>query len=149
MDLEEITKLLDLVNSSNVEEFELESEGFKIKIKKGKVIAVSDPAVNEIIKTNESLPASKTESEDEFDESKHFIIKSPMVGTFYRAPAPDADPYVEMGSIVNPNTVVCIVEAMKLMNEIKAETNGKIIKILVENAHPVEYGQDLFIVELV
>jgi len=144
MNLEEITKLMDLVNSSNVEEFELELEGFKIKIKKGKVVSTNDPAVEMVAKPASGLPESKS-GEEELDT---FIIKSPMVGTFYRAPAPDTEPYIEMGAIVNPDTVVCIVEAMKLMNEIKAETHGRIIKILVENAHPVEYGQDLFIVEL-
>jgi len=144
MNLEEITKLMDLVNSSNVEEFELELEGFKIKIKKGKVVSTSDPAVEMVTKSAPGLPESKSGEE----ELNTFIIKSPMVGTFYRAPAPDAEPYIEIGAIVNPDAVVCIVEAMKLMNEIKAETHGRIIKILVENAHPVEYGQDLFIVEL-
>jgi len=144
MDLEEITKLLDLVNSSNVDEFELEQEGFKIKIKKGRVVTVSDPVVEAVARSMPNLPEKKGVEEGH----NIFIIKSPVVGTFYRAPAPDAPPYVELGAIVNSDTVVCIVEAMKLMNEIKAETHGRVIKILVENVHPVEYGQDLFVVEL-
>jgi acetyl-CoA carboxylase biotin carboxyl carrier protein len=78
---------------------------------------------------------------------QHAAITSPMVGTFYRAPAPDADPYVEVGDIVEVGQTICIVEAMKLMNEIESEVRGRVVKILVENAQPVEYGQTLFLVE--
>jgi acetyl-CoA carboxylase biotin carboxyl carrier protein len=80
-------------------------------------------------------------------EKKTIAITSPMVGTYYRAPAPDADPYVEMGDMVEVGQTVCIVEAMKLMNEIESEVRGRIVQILVENAHPVEFGQTLFLLE--
>ncbi len=80
-------------------------------------------------------------------EKKYHEIKSPIVGTFYRAPSPDAEPYVKVGDIVQAGQVLCIVEAMKLMNEIESDINGKIVQILVENAQPVEYGQTLFLIE--
>lgn len=89
----------------------------------------------------------EAKKEEEEKETEHIPIKSPMVGTFYRAPAPDEPPYVEVGDVVNEETVVCIVEAMKVMNEIKAECRGKVAKILVENGQPVEYGQPLFLIE--
>jgi acetyl-CoA carboxylase biotin carboxyl carrier protein len=105
--------------------------------------------------TAETTPAAgptkeyiaEKEVEEAEGEEKYIIIKSPMVGTFYRAPAPDAPPYIEIGDEVKEDTVLCIVEAMKLMNEIKAETRGKIADILAENGQPVEYGQPLFLVE--
>ncbi|MCX7766092.1 MAG: acetyl-CoA carboxylase biotin carboxyl carrier protein [Candidatus Sumerlaeia bacterium] len=81
------------------------------------------------------------------EEEKLLVIKAPMVGTFYRAPSPDAPPYVEVGDPVKEDTVLCIIEAMKLMNEIKADCRGKVVKILVENGQPVEYGQPIFVIE--
>lgn len=98
------------------------------------------------VESDASAPP-KPESSDATVEEKLASIKSPMVGTFYRAPAPDAPSYVEVGDEINEDTVLCIVEAMKLMNEIKAETRGKVAQILVENGQPVEYGQPLFIIE--
>lgn len=92
----------------------------------------------------EEAPAAKEEAPEELSGVE---IKSPMVGTFYRAPSPDAPSYVEVGSVINPDTVLCIVEAMKLMNEIKAEMRGKVLKVLVENGQPVEFNQPLFLVE--
>jgi len=96
----------------------------------------------------ESAPAIGPAAEEREDESKNLVpIKSPMVGTFYRSPAPDADPYVEQNSYIDVGQTVCIVEAMKLMNEIESDVKGRIARILVENAQPVEYGQVLFLVE--
>jgi len=105
--------------------------------------SVTAPAEVKEEKTRE-----KTEVPEVEIGKKYHEIKSPIVGTFYRAPAPDAEPYVKVGDEVFPGTVLCIVEAMKLMNEIESDVHGKIVKILVENAQPVEYGQPLFLIEL-
>jgi acetyl-CoA carboxylase biotin carboxyl carrier protein len=150
MDLNLIKRLVKIVNSSDITDLEVQEDGLKVKISKkirGTQIVTHShlqPApVQEAAKAQpETLPAeieSKTENQHE--------IKSPIVGTFYRAPAPDADPYVQIGDIVSPGTVLCIVEAMKLMNEIESDVSGKIIKILVENGKPVEYSQPLFLIQ--
>jgi acetyl-CoA carboxylase biotin carboxyl carrier protein len=121
------------------------------------VMPVAAPAVvsppNGVPPAGSAMEAPRTNSTEQKTEeaavsAKHVQIKSPMVGTFYRAPAPDAPPYVDVGDEVKEDTVLCIVEAMKLMNEIKAEIRGKIVEILVENGQPVEYGQPLFLAEL-
>ncbi|MGB5848177.1 MAG: acetyl-CoA carboxylase biotin carboxyl carrier protein [Ignavibacteriaceae bacterium] len=104
--------------------------------------SVEAPA-NPTAVTEGKTPAEKSEkSTDNFHD-----INSPIVGTFYRAPAPDADPYVQVGDSVSPGTVLCVVEAMKLMNEIESDVAGKVVKILVENGRPVEYNQPLFFIE--
>ena len=91
--------------------------------------------------------ASEAQATEAAKPDRSVAITSPMVGTFYRAPAPDADPYVEVGDMVEVGQTVCIVEAMKLMNEIEAEARGRVVQILVENSHPVEFGQKLFLIE--
>ncbi|MEN3038442.1 MAG: acetyl-CoA carboxylase biotin carboxyl carrier protein [Candidatus Kryptonium sp.] len=106
----------------------------------------SVPAPAEV---KEAKPQEKTETPTVETGKKYHEIKSPIVGTFYRAPAPDAEPYVKVGDEVFPGTVLCIVEAMKLMNEIESDVHGIVAKILVENAQPVEYGQPLFLIELI
>lgn len=150
MELEEVRHIIDLMNAHGLSEFELEENGVRIMIKKGlqapvihTVQAVASPAGA----APESKPASQTPAESAVDESRFVEIKAPFVGTFYRAPSPDAEPYVTEGQEVNPETVLCIVEAMKVMNEIKAEAHGFVRAILVENAHPVQFGQPLFKIE--
>ena len=141
MDLKELEALIRLVEQSEISELEITKFlGRKIRISKviPKKMADNPGAGTEIKVEKKHNPEAKTE-----DLSP---IKSPMVGTFYRGPAPDAPPYVEVGDIVRPGQVVCIVEAMKLMNEIEAELEGEIVKICVKNEEPVEYGQDLFLV---
>ena len=150
IDLKDIKAIIDLMRKNSVSEFELENQEFKIKLKRGTnggggaaaaedapvlayvqpPIAVSPPAITPLV----SAPVTPNELE----------IKSPMIGTFYRAPSPESAPYVEVGTEVNPETVVCIIEAMKVMNEIKAEAKGVITQVMVENAKPVEFGQPLF-----
>ena len=102
------------------------------------------------INPSPSLLEPKTEKKEESkpEENNYYEIKSPIVGTFYKAPAPDAEPYAKVGQKVSPGSVLCIVEAMKLMNEIESDISGKIVKILVENGKPVEYNQPLFLIEL-
>jgi acetyl-CoA carboxylase biotin carboxyl carrier protein len=149
VDLKDIKAIVDLMKKNSISEFELEKQDFKIKLKRGNgapmaaPINIDDayppgylPPVAPPVLPAGSLPALAASNELE--------IKSPMVGTFYRAPSPEAANYCEIGSEVNPDTVVCIIEAMKVMNEIKAEVRGVITQCLVENAKPIEFGQPLF-----
>lgn len=163
MDLKDIRQIIKIVESSNISEFELEEGGTKVKIIKHSggvnTVPVSDvqvitaPIPQQVVQTpiNKAVsekPAAQPESEAQNDVSDNLVeVRSPMVGTFYRAPSPDADAYVEIGQSVSVGQTLCIVEAMKLMNEIEAELSGKIVKILVENAQPVEYNQPLFLIE--
>ena len=153
MNLKEIKEIIALMNENNLNEIEIEREGLKLKLKKsttGEVTAVASVPHYAV----ESLPAPKVASAvvsavgGPADASKVTKeIKSPMVGTFYRAPSPEAEAFVEVGQTVEVGQVVCIVEAMKLMNEIKSEVRGKITEVAVQNAEPVEFGQTLFVVE--
>lgn len=157
MDLDLIKKLVKIVDSSGVTDLEIEESGMKIKIAK-KIrssqvitqaqipIAPAQPVIQPAAGVEET---TKQKAEVETTAANLHEIRSPIVGTFYRAPAPDADSYVQVGSVVSPGSVLCIVEAMKLMNEIESDINGKVVKILVENGKPVEYNQPLFLIELV
>ncbi len=111
-------------------------------------VAQSQPPASVEVKKEEKASVESTETTAVETGKKYHEIKSPIVGTFYRAPAPDAEPYVKVGDEVFPGTVLCIVEAMKLMNEIESDVHGRVAKILVENAQPVEYSQPLFLIEL-
>ena len=145
MNLEEIKSLIELISDTDVTEIALEEEDLKIKIKRG----CQQPG-GYVQQMEENLhvqaPVARY-SEGEEDNQNREEVVAPMVGTFYRAPAPEAPPFVEKGDIVNPGDTLCIIEAMKLMNEIEVETRSKIIEILVENGQPVEYGEPLFIIE--
>ena len=151
MNLKEIKEIITLMNENNLNEIEIEREGLKLKLRKS---AGSDGLMaSPTHYTVESLPALKAvplaipTAPGAVDASKNNKdIKSPMVGTFYRAPSPEAESFVEVGQTVEVGQVVCIVEAMKLMNEIKSEVRGKITEVAVQNAEPVEFGQTLFIV---
>jgi len=147
MDIKKLEKIVKLLEDHNLQEIEIEEKDSRIKVKRdsGSIspqpyLTPSPPPVQESVKAQEKV-------EDKSPESPHKIIKSPMVGTFYRSPGQDASPYVEEGQVVNKGQVLCIVEAMKLMNEIEAEIKGKIVAILVENGQPVEYGEPLFEIE--
>lgn len=164
MDLNYLKKLLKIVDESGVDEVEIEEEGQKIRIKKSPDVKVNSqgfvsyqlPGQNFQVFPQASItnkvtqPTEITKLEEAKPQEtviKYHEIKSPIVGTFYRAPSPDAEPFVKVGDAVSVGQVLCIVEAMKLMNEIESDVNGKIVKILVENAQPVEYGQTLFLIE--
>jgi acetyl-CoA carboxylase biotin carboxyl carrier protein len=159
VDLKDIKAIIDLMKKNSVSEFELEKEDFKIKLKRTSNSGPASPVtyeeaslvtyappmalasgsggqVNAAPTIAGAAPASANSGEQE--------IKSPMIGTFYRSPSPEAGPYIEVGMEVNPETVVCIIEAMKVMNEIKAEARGIVTQVLVENAKPVEFGQPMF-----
>ncbi len=151
MDLNIIKKLIKILESSEVTDLEFEENGTRIKLaKKVRVAqAISFPQASSIpVNQQASVSISKTDEKKSDDENAGLHeIKSPIVGTFYRAPAPDADSYVQVGDDVSAGTVLCIVEAMKLMNEIESDVSGKIVKILVESGKPVEYNQPLFLLQ--
>ena len=147
MDIKDIKAIIDLMKKNSVSEFELERQDFKIRLKRGAngssppvqyeepTVLAYAPAVSALASVPTSPPPAP---------SNELEIKSPMIGTFYRAPSPESASYVEVGTEVNADTVVCIIEAMKVMNEIKAEVKGVVTQVLVENAKPVEFGQPLF-----
>ncbi len=148
MDLKDIKAVVELMRKNSISEFEMENQGFKIKLKRGTNGAVLPASYDDLSPAPvltaapsvglAALPAAAPVLSSDME------VKSPMIGTFYRAPSPESGPYVEVGTEVGPDTVVCIIEAMKVMNEIKAEVKGVISKVLVENAKPVEYGQPMF-----
>src|ERR1043166_9546144 len=163
VNMNELRKLVALINDNGLTLLELEREGFRVKIGRGPFI--TEEAANALTAATDrqiaaaplaaaapvqSIPANApshpgAQAEEAASEDQDLqLIKSPIVGTFYRAAAPTADSFVRIGSQVEPTTVVCIIEAMKLMNEIQAETTGEVVKIYVENGQAVEYGQPLF-----
>ena len=144
MDLKDIKAIIDLMKKNSISEFELERQDFKIKLKRGgaQIVQYEDvPTVAVPVGTAQvALPATSASAA----ATGEVEIKSPMIGTLYRAPSPESANYVEVGSEVNADTVVCIIEAMKVMNEIKAEVRGVITEIIIDNAKPVEFGQPMF-----
>ena len=149
MNLKEIKAIVELMNENELTEIEVEREGVKLKIKKaaGDVVeTVMRPAVEYRMPAVPAVPVPADGSAANAQNNLK-LISSPMVGTFYRAPSPESPPFVDQGQTVEVGQVVCIVEAMKLMNEIKSEVRGKIVKIAVDNAEPVEFGQTLFEIE--
>ena len=155
MDKDFIFQLLDKIKGSKIEEVEISYNDIKIKVKQ----YVAPKKVVQQISSNQSLPVvdnqlpvpteekREEEKKEKKEEKKYHVIKSPLVGTFYRAPSPGAPPFVEEGDIVSKGQVLCIIEALKVMNEIESDIDGKVVKILVENGQPVEYGQELFYIE--
>jgi acetyl-CoA carboxylase biotin carboxyl carrier protein len=150
VDLKDIKAIIDLMKKNSISEFELERQEFKIRLKRGVAgappVAYEDQPVGYV--TGGSMPSvvplPLPTSGMGTSGSSEQEIKAPMIGTFYRAPSPEAGNYVEIGTEVNPDSVVCIIEAMKVMNEIKAEVRGVVTQILVDNAKPVEFGQPMF-----
>jgi acetyl-CoA carboxylase biotin carboxyl carrier protein len=166
MDLSLVKKLVKLLSESDVDEIEIEEEGKKIRIAKhadrsprgfsisGVPMGIPQgqmppPPQAYIPAPQQAVPAvpSPAPTTPAPDAGKYHEVRSPIVGTFYRAPAPDANPFVQVGSEIESGTVLCIIEAMKLMNEIESDVAGKVSKILVENGQPVEYDQVLFLIE--
>ncbi len=151
MDLKEIKSIIDLMRKNSLSEFELEEKDFKIKLKRPiggshgpAVTPVDDPELTAYAPLSRPSASTAPAPAPVSSTANDAEIKSPMIGTFYRTPSPDAAPYAEVGTEVGPETVVCIIEAMKVMNEIKAEARGVVTEVLVENGKPVEFGQPLF-----
>ncbi|WP_147802872.1 acetyl-CoA carboxylase biotin carboxyl carrier protein [Alkalicoccus halolimnae] len=162
--IQEIRELIKLIDDSSINEFKYEQNGAKVLLKKQgfsqntvqikpeQENASKEPAapvkeINEAPVQAAEVKEDPKEKKESSDHENFHTITSPMVGTFYEAPSPESGPYIKKGDKVNEESIVCIVEAMKLMNEIEAEVNGEIVDILVENGELVEYGQDLFLVK--
>lgn len=155
MNLKEIKELIELLKNTDISEIEIERSGVKVRLRKGGDVtfhpavprmeypptAIIAPTVSE---APVAAPAGKPAEQPKSSQIK---VTAPIVGTFYRASSPDKPPYVEVGDVVKKGQVLCIIEAMKLMNEIESETSGKIVQVLMENGQPVEYGQPLFTIE--
>ncbi|NCC50275.1 MAG: acetyl-CoA carboxylase biotin carboxyl carrier protein [Spartobacteria bacterium] len=158
MDIKEIRKVIGMMKENDLVEFEIEDQGFRMAIKRdsGREMPymVSAPTAQPMMMapqtTMSTMPAGTAVSApaaEDNEEADWADVKSPIVGTFYRSPTPEADPYVTVGQTVEEDTVLCIIEAMKVMNEIKAEMSGVVRKVLVDNATPVEFDQPLFKIE--
>jgi oxaloacetate decarboxylase alpha subunit len=156
MNLKELKELIEMLRNTDVSELEIERSGVKVRIRKGGDVsfhpvmprmeyppaAIIAPAVPE-----QEKAAAASEKAPPAPPANQTRVTSPIVGTFYRSSSPDKPPYVEVGDMVKKGQVLCIIEAMKLMNEIESETAGKVIQVLVENGQPIEYGQALFVIE--
>ncbi|MBL7069787.1 MAG: acetyl-CoA carboxylase biotin carboxyl carrier protein [Candidatus Omnitrophica bacterium] len=147
MNIKEIKEMIDLMNKNNLNEIEVEKDGTKIRLKKTPG-GISEHLISEEkIMTPQRLAPDQKPQAVEQKTKKTVEIKAPMVGTFYSSPSPEAPPFVDIGNTIEKGQVVCIIEAMKLMNEIKSEVRGKIVDVLVENGNPIEFGQVLFLIE--
>ena len=154
MDLKLIGRLVRMMEKSDVKELEVEDfkEGLRVHLRRGAEVQGSGSQIVHLAPAAGAAaappPASASSAPAAPEPSSESVpaFESPMVGTFFRAPSPDAEPFVEVGSRVAPETVLCIIEAMKVMNEIKAETSGEVVEVLVENGEPVEFGQPLFLI---
>ena len=141
MNIKELKEIISIFQEANIDELEIEREDSKIRLKRN-----AEPEVRHVV-AQQSEPKKLDIDKEEEKKDGLVEIKTPMVGTFYKAPAPDVDQFVNVDEKVSEDTVVCIIEAMKLMNEIKADVKGRIVKVLVDNGQPVEFGQALFVVK--
>lgn len=148
VDLKDIKAIIDLMKKNSISEFELEKQDFKVRLKRGNIggpVAYEDgPPMQQLAAPVQVATSVAPALVQPVAGSGDAEIKSPMIGTLYRSPSPEAAPYVDVGSEVGPDTVVCIIEAMKVMNEIKAEARGVITAVVAESSKPVEFGQTLF-----
>jgi len=147
MDLQYIRKLIKIVNDSGIAEIEIEEDGKRLRVTR--TVTPEAPAPVQSLAVAATEPALPPAPRDETPPTTttYYEVRSPIVGTFYRASAPDAAPYVEVGQMVANGGVLCIIEAMKIMNEIESDVSGRVVKILVENGQPVEYNQTLFLID--
>lgn len=142
MELEDLKELIELLRGTDITELQLEKDGTKVKIRREKLLSSIEMSVQRATDIHE-----KVIQQTEEDTQRLITVTSPIVGTFYRSPSPDALPFVEVGLRIKKGQVLCIIEAMKLMNEIESEVDGIVVKALVENGQPVEYGEPLFLIE--
>ena len=145
MNQRELRRLADLLRDYGLTEVEVEREGVRVRLRREPAAPAAPSAGSAVVAPAAASPV--VSAEPAASEAHLLTIEAPMVGTFYRAPSPDAQPFVRDGDRVKKGQVVCIIEAMKLMNEIESKVAGRVVKVLVENAQPVEYGQPLFLVE--
>ncbi len=141
MELEDLKELIEFLKETDITELQMEKDGIKVRIKREKILSSLELPIQKSKGLQEKIVVEEEETQ------RLITVTSPIVGTFYRSPSPEAAPFVEVGSNVNKGQVLCIVEAMKLMNEIESEVNGVVVKVLVENGQPVEYGEPLFLIE--
>ena len=145
-----MVKPITLMNENNLLELEIEKEGMRIRLKKESPELEKSSKPSQFVtfpQFSVSQEAAQTQPKKSESAKNLIEVKSPMVGTFYRSPSPESLPFVEVGQNIEEGTVICIIEAMKLMNEIKSEKKGKIVEVLIENGQPVEFGQPLFLIE--
>lgn len=154
MKAKEIKELIDFISESGLEEVNIETSEVKLKVKRSQnVIAAGSVAMPQVAAAPAPAPALPSPAEAapkkaaDSGDSNAIAIKSPMIGTFYKSPNPETAPFIKVGDVVKPGDTVCIIEAMKLFNEVESEVSGKIIKILVDDAEPVEFDQPLFLVD--
>ncbi len=150
IDLKQLEGLLKVLEDRDISEFEFEDEKIRVHLKRGQPIVTGPAHAPAHIAYTVEPPATPTIPDggpSKTGEGNVAYVTSPFVGTFYRSPSPDAPAFVDVGSNIRPGQALCIVEAMKLMNEIESECDGKVVEILAENAHPVEYGEPLFVLE--
>jgi acetyl-CoA carboxylase biotin carboxyl carrier protein len=149
MNIKEIKEMINLMNENSLMELEVEKDGMRIRLKKTSsgTEMIQSPIMVE--RHSVAMDAASRAAAEPAEKAgvKTVEIKAPMVGTFYRAPSPEAPPFVEAGQTIEVGQVICIIEAMKLMNEIKAEVKGKLLEVIVDNAEPVEFGQPMFLIE--
>ncbi|MCX8070629.1 MAG: acetyl-CoA carboxylase biotin carboxyl carrier protein [Thermodesulfovibrionales bacterium] len=148
MQIDEIKELIALLENTDITDFQIEKEGFKIRIKKDKFLGTFDLRRSTILDKSIEVEQSNKNTQISEPEKQTHTVTSPIVGTFYRSSSPDAAPFVEVGSRVRKGQVLCIIEAMKLMNEIESDVDGTVVKIFVENNQPVEFGEPLFLIEI-
>lgn len=152
MEIKDIKRIVELMKNNDLTEFAMKDEDFELTLKRGgepQIVVAAAPVAAPIMAAPVTAPAAMAPAAAPVvdDDDGLIEIPSPIVGTFYRKPAPDADNFAQVGTVVSEDTVVCIIEAMKVMNEIKAEVSGVIVKVLVDDTTPVQYGQPLFLVE--
>ncbi len=155
MDIQLVKKLVQLVNDNQIGELKIEEENFKITIKHKDFIAhqtvaaptISNPAIAQMPINSVSNEKAPTSQEQSIPTNNLITVKAPMIGTFYRASSPDKEPFVKVGDTIKKGDVLCVIEAMKLFNEIQSEVSGKVVKVMVDNAQAVEYDQALFLIE--
>jgi len=147
MNLKDLKELIDLIRGTEVAEIELQEGDFRVRVRRVEG-TVSSPAPAPLARTaRPDLQPGHEPLSPIGEDEKYFLVRSPIVGTYYRSSSPDSDPYVEVGETVKKGQVLCIIEAMKLMNEIESELDGRVVEICVEDSSPVEYGQTLFKIE--
>ena len=150
MKSKEIQDIINFIKKTDLDDVSIETENYKIRVKKNK----TNYTTTEEVKSEEIKPQKKIEVEDEPEEkkekennTKNIIIKSPMIGTFYRSPNPESAPFISEGDIIKPGQTICIIEAMKLFNEIESEVSGKVVKVIANDSSPIEFDQPLFEVD--